>query len=169
LQQFGRFASSCSRRPQRFRTVESVPSYRPAADSGNVRATPGLKQCVWCLIKKSYARLGSASPKRCFASAVLREKDAQCRKKVPLLRRRAASARLCLRERVVFAFLGMRTCKIEEKKERKIVTHIIDVGQFFLFTTIGVQGGEAAKPLRRGRRACWESGLHGFAGSWWAT
>lgn len=29
---------------------------------------------------------------------------------------------------------------------RKIVTHIIDVRQFFLFTTIGVQGGEPAKP-----------------------
>jgi len=38
-----------------------------------------------------------------------------------------------------------------------------------LFTTIGVQGGEAAKPPAAKPPCVFESGLHGFAGSWWAT
>src|SRR5262245_2484051 len=46
----------------------------------------------------------------------------------------------------------MRSCKNRNTTRRKIVTHIIDARQVFLFTTIGVQGGEAAKPLRRSRR-----------------
>jgi hypothetical protein len=76
---------------------------------------------------------------------------AKCRNWVLFPHRHAASCRFCSGRRGCLAFLGSLTCKIEEKKERKIVTHIIDARQVFLFTTIGVRSGEsrqtpAAKP-----------------------
>jgi hypothetical protein len=89
---------------------------------------------------------------------------AKCRNWVLFPHRHAASCRFS-GKRGCLAFLGSLTCKIEEKKERKIVTHIIDARQVFLFTTIGVRSGEsrqtpaAAKPpcvLEVTARVCWK-------------
>src|SRR5262245_25899005 len=56
--------------PQRFRTVESVPSYRPAADEQQ-RKGDSWVQTMRVVSNQKVVRPGlSSHPKRCFASAV---------------------------------------------------------------------------------------------------
>jgi hypothetical protein len=141
------------------RTVESIPSYRPATDEQQ-RKGDRWAQTMRVVSNQKVVRPGlAASTKRCFASAVSPERMSECRQKVLFPHRHAPSCRSCSRERSVLAFLGSLTCKIEEKKERKIVMHIIDEQQVFLFTTIGVQGGEAAKlGYRAAKPPSWGTG-----------
>jgi hypothetical protein len=118
------------------RTDESIPSYRPRATQGDAWA-----QTMRVASNQKVARPGFGGSRRgCFASAVSPEKDVQMPLSGAVSRHPATFARAsgcpCI--------FGDEVMQNKKTTRRKIVTHIIDVGQFFLFTTIGER--TVAKP-----------------------
>src|SRR5262245_7047794 len=132
--------------------VESIPSYRPAADDER-RKGDAWAQTMRVASNQKVVRPGWQPHRRDASPRLFRPKSMVKMSQVGAFPPRSTASAALLEQALLPCIFDDEVMQNRNTMRRKIVTHIIDVRQFFLFTTIGVSGGEAAKPPRRSRRA----------------